>query len=60
MRGPHGKGYAEMAVARVPNCGYETPIAEDLPFDDFETHSVSTIDSNILAHTPIKTALILL
>lgn len=35
MRGPHGKGYAEMAVARVPNCGFETPLA-DQPMD-FET-----------------------
>ncbi|CAJ0609129.1 unnamed protein product [Cylicocyclus nassatus] len=29
MRGPHKKGYAEMAVARVPNCGYETPLTEN-------------------------------
>ncbi|VDO60120.1 unnamed protein product [Heligmosomoides polygyrus] len=29
MRGPHKKGYAEMAVARVLNCGYETPLTED-------------------------------
>ncbi|VDK72435.1 unnamed protein product, partial [Gongylonema pulchrum] len=28
MRGPRGKGYAEMAVMRVPNCGYETPVSE--------------------------------
>ncbi|PIO64044.1 hypothetical protein TELCIR_14338 [Teladorsagia circumcincta] len=25
----HRDGYAEMAVARVPNCGYETPSMED-------------------------------
>ncbi|RCN38198.1 hypothetical protein ANCCAN_15897 [Ancylostoma caninum] len=29
MRGPHKKGYAEMAVARVFNCGYETPVTEN-------------------------------
>ncbi|KJH41157.1 hypothetical protein DICVIV_12866 [Dictyocaulus viviparus] len=29
MRGPHKKGYAEMAVTRVPNCGYETPLSEN-------------------------------
>ncbi|CAJ0578612.1 unnamed protein product, partial [Mesorhabditis spiculigera] len=28
MRGPRGKGYAEMAVARVPGCGTETPQTE--------------------------------
>lgn len=31
MRGPHGKGYAEMAVGRVPNTGYETPLDEEPP-----------------------------
>ncbi|VDL75067.1 unnamed protein product [Nippostrongylus brasiliensis] len=29
MRGPQKKGYAEMAVARVLNCGYETPLTEE-------------------------------
>ncbi|VDM64516.1 unnamed protein product [Angiostrongylus costaricensis] len=29
MRGPHKKGYAEMAVARVLNSGYETPLTEN-------------------------------
>ncbi|KAI6189158.1 hypothetical protein M3Y98_00432600 [Aphelenchoides besseyi] len=28
MRGPHGKGFAEMAVARVASCGFETPMSE--------------------------------
>ncbi len=40
MRGPHGKGYAEMAVARVPNCGFETPVT-DRPFDQLETVRIS-------------------
>ncbi|CAD6187573.1 unnamed protein product [Caenorhabditis auriculariae] len=35
MRGPQGKGYAEMAVARVANCGYETPLSENaMDFSD--------------------------
>uniref|UniRef100_A0A914XRD3 Uncharacterized protein n=1 Tax=Plectus sambesii TaxID=2011161 RepID=A0A914XRD3_9BILA len=51
MRGPHGKGYAEMAVARVPNCGYETPIAEDLPFDDFETHNTDPYNKRRMSDT---------
>uniref|UniRef100_A0A915CYF2 Uncharacterized protein n=1 Tax=Ditylenchus dipsaci TaxID=166011 RepID=A0A915CYF2_9BILA len=28
MRGPRGKGFAEMAVARVASCGFETPMSE--------------------------------
>lgn len=38
MRGPHGKGYAEMAVARVPGLGYETPLVDDdrRRFDEFQ------------------------
>ncbi|CAD5216008.1 unnamed protein product [Bursaphelenchus okinawaensis] len=28
MRGPHGKGFAEMAVARVASLGFETPMSE--------------------------------
>lgn len=40
MRGPQGKGYAEMAVARVPNCGYETPLTEN-PIDFSELAGVS-------------------
>uniref|UniRef100_A0A1I7TB88 DUF2045 domain containing protein n=1 Tax=Caenorhabditis tropicalis TaxID=1561998 RepID=A0A1I7TB88_9PELO len=39
MRGPQGKGYAEMAVARVPNCGYETPLTEN-PIDFSELAGV--------------------
>ncbi|GMT06336.1 hypothetical protein PENTCL1PPCAC_28510 [Pristionchus entomophagus] len=36
MRGPRGKGFAEMAVMRVPNCGYETPLVEhNMQFPDF-------------------------
>lgn len=40
MRGPHGKGYAEMAVSRVVGVGFETPSAEELPFEDFEVEAV--------------------
>ena len=40
MRGPQGKGRAEMAVSRVKGCGPETPCqtptAENFPIDDFE------------------------
>jgi len=43
MRGPHGKGFAEMAVARVPGSGFETPTAEELPFEDFEVQAVCTV-----------------
>jgi hypothetical protein len=28
MRGPKGKGLAEMAVAKVASCGFETPMSE--------------------------------
>ncbi|TKR75760.1 hypothetical protein L596_017003 [Steinernema carpocapsae] len=35
MRGPHGKGYAEMAVMRVPNTGMDTPLVEhSMEFED--------------------------
>lgn len=38
MRGPHGKGYAEMAVARVPGLGFETPMLDDdrQRYDEFQ------------------------
>jgi len=40
MRGPQGKGRAEMAVSRVKGSGPETPCqtptAENFPVDDFE------------------------
>uniref|UniRef100_A0A914GZ64 RRM domain-containing protein n=1 Tax=Globodera rostochiensis TaxID=31243 RepID=A0A914GZ64_GLORO len=29
MRGPRGKGFAEMAVTRVASCGFETPMSEN-------------------------------
>ncbi|GAB1608027.1 uncharacterized protein KIAA0930 homolog [Argonauta hians] len=35
MRGPHGKGFAEMAVSRVKGSGPETPDAENFPVDSF-------------------------
>jgi len=40
MRGPQGKGRAEMAISRVKGSGPETPCqtptAENFPIDDFE------------------------
>ncbi|XP_041365331.1 uncharacterized protein KIAA0930 homolog [Gigantopelta aegis] len=36
MRGPHGKGQAEMAVSRVKGSGPETPDLENFPLDDFD------------------------
>lgn len=41
MRGPHGKGFAEMAVARVASCGFETPMSEH----GFEM--VSSMDADV-------------
>lgn len=29
MRGPRGKGFAEMAVTRVASCGFDTPMSEN-------------------------------
>lgn len=44
MRGPRGKGFAEMAVMRVPNCGYETPLVEhSIQFPDFAAVIISSI-----------------
>ncbi|XP_064601842.1 uncharacterized protein KIAA0930-like [Liolophura sinensis] len=36
MRGPHGKGHAEMAVSRVKGSGPETPDLENFPVEDFD------------------------
>lgn len=36
MRGPCGKGYAEIAVSRVKGSGPETPDLENFPVDDFD------------------------
>ena len=44
MRGPQGKGRAEMAISRVKGSGPETPCqtptAENFPINDFEEVSV--------------------
>uniref|UniRef100_A0AC35TYQ8 PIPK domain-containing protein n=1 Tax=Rhabditophanes sp. KR3021 TaxID=114890 RepID=A0AC35TYQ8_9BILA len=40
MRGPHKKGFAEMAVTRIASCGFETPMSEygyDMRNNYFET-----------------------
>jgi len=46
MRGPHGKGHAEMAVSRVKGSGPETPSqtpsTENFPVDDFQQESQFT------------------
>ncbi|KRZ91955.1 Uncharacterized protein T08_1779 [Trichinella sp. T8] len=34
MRGPRGKGFAEMAVARVPVQGYQTPVSSIGSYDE--------------------------
>lgn len=43
MRGPSGKGSAEMAVTRVKGCGPETPeqtpTTEQFPYEDFDSFS---------------------
>ncbi|XP_060573865.1 uncharacterized protein KIAA0930 homolog isoform X2 [Ruditapes philippinarum] len=36
MRGPGGKGFAEIAVSRVKGSGPETPDLENFPVDDFD------------------------
>ena len=36
MRGPRGKGHAQMAISRVKGSGPETPKVEDFPVSDFE------------------------
>lgn len=45
MRGPQGKGHAEMAVSRVKGSGPETPgvtpCTENFPTDDFEEVTIS-------------------
>lgn len=52
MRGPHGKGYAEMAVGRVPNTGIETPLDEGPPdfgrFSQFDQRRMSETNLNRL------------
>ena len=44
MRGPKGKGHAEMAVSRVKGSGPETPEqtpnTENFPMEDFENGDV--------------------
>lgn len=35
MRGPSGKGFAEIAVSRMKGSGPETPDLENFPSDDF-------------------------
>ncbi|MCP9265450.1 hypothetical protein DINM_020754 [Dirofilaria immitis] len=53
MRGPHGKGYAEMAVMRVPNCGYETPLSEQpLDFDSLGQYGIRRMSDTNLSHYP--------
>nr|KAG5693298.1 hypothetical protein BaRGS_011619 [Batillaria attramentaria] len=36
LRGPRGKGHAQMAVSRVKGSGPETPSVENFPVSDFE------------------------
>ncbi|VDD94331.1 unnamed protein product [Enterobius vermicularis] len=50
MKGPHGKGYAEMAVGRLPNTGYETPLDEEPP--DFG--KVSQLEQRRMSETNLS------
>lgn len=43
MRGPRGKGCAEMAVSRVKGSGPETPDLENFPVTDFENGETEVI-----------------
>ncbi|EJW86024.1 hypothetical protein WUBG_03067, partial [Wuchereria bancrofti] len=53
MRGPHGKGYAEMAVMRLPNCGSETPLSEkSLNFEVLGQCGVRRMSDTNLSHYP--------
>ncbi|VDN02844.1 unnamed protein product [Thelazia callipaeda] len=53
MRGPHGKGYAEMAVMRVSNCGYETPLSEQLlSFESISKCGIRRMSDTNLNHYP--------
>uniref|UniRef100_A0A0N5AZV0 Uncharacterized protein n=1 Tax=Syphacia muris TaxID=451379 RepID=A0A0N5AZV0_9BILA len=52
MRGPHALGYAEMAVGRVPNTGYTTPLDEESP--DF--CSLSQLDQRRMSETNLTNA----
>ena len=54
MRGPHGKGHAEMAISRVkgsgPDTPAQTPTQEELPdfdVDDFEAQDVGCFHAYI-------------
>ncbi|VDK84227.1 unnamed protein product [Litomosoides sigmodontis] len=53
MRGPHGKGYAEMAVMRLPNCGYETPVSEQsFSFESLGQCGMRRMSDTNLSHYP--------
>ncbi|VDO41080.1 unnamed protein product [Onchocerca flexuosa] len=53
MRGPHGKGYAEMAVMRLPNCDYETPLSEQsLGFESLGQCGIRRMSDTNLNHYP--------
>ncbi|KAI6177378.1 Protein of unknown function DUF2045 family-containing protein [Aphelenchoides bicaudatus] len=59
MRGPHGKGFAEMAVARVASCGFETPMSEhgfDLTssMDDMNNQNRRMSDTNLFGRLVYK------
>jgi hypothetical protein len=54
MRGPHGKGFAEMAVARVPGSGFDTPTAEELPFEDFEVQAAEQYRKRRMSETNLS------
>jgi hypothetical protein len=63
MRGPHGKGFSEMAVAKVASCGFETPMSEhgfDLTTSmdaDMNNQNRRMSDTNIFGRLYKRTAI---
>lgn len=43
MRGPSGKGFAEIAVSRIKGSGPETPDLENFPTDDFNESELQQV-----------------
>lgn len=54
MRGPHGKGHAEMAVSRVKGSGPETPDLENFPVEDFDDQVSGAVNCETIRHIKEK------
>ena len=48
MRGPRGKGFAEMAVTKLGTCGFDTPMSECAFNFDLEVVVLSIIRVTLL------------